>query len=92
MPYIKSKARDYYKHVGNLDDVATALCTICLPNAKGDLNYIITYLVKRYLAEHGVSYFTASAMIDAVHDAECELRRRVLDPYEDKKIKENGDV
>ncbi len=33
-----------------------------------------------------------SEKIDAVHDAEAELRRRVLDPYEDIKIFENGDV
>ena len=61
--------------------------------SKGDLNYAICEIVgKVILDSEKISYTSMSEFIDAVHDAECELRRRLLEPYEDKKIKENGDV
>jgi len=59
---------------------------------KGDLNYAICELVARIITQTGVNYTNMSEKIDAVHDAETELRRRLLNPYEDMKIKENGDV
>ena len=39
-----------------------------------------------------ISYTQISEWIDGVDGAENELRRRLLDPYEDLKIEENGDV
>jgi len=61
--------------------------------SKGDLNYAICELVGRCLIDSGnLTYTGISEHIDTVHDAEAELRRRLLAPYEDLKIKENGDV
>jgi hypothetical protein len=56
------------------------------------LNYAICEIVGRLILENNLSYTKMSEWIDAVHDAEAELRRRLLDPYEDIKIFENGDV
>jgi hypothetical protein len=39
-----------------------------------------------------MGYTNVSNWIDGVHGAERELTRRLLNPYEDLKIKENGDV
>ena len=63
-----------------------------LIESKGDINYVICELIARIILRDGISYTRMSERIDAVHDAECELRRRLLDPYEDLKIIENGDV
>jgi len=61
--------------------------------SKGDLNYAICELVGRLILDDDrLSYTTMSEWIDAVHDAEAELRRRLLDRYEDLKMDENGDV
>jgi hypothetical protein len=62
--------------------------------SKGDLNYAICELVGRLIMRDGerISYRSISEWIDAVHGAERELTRRILDPYEDKKKQENGDV
>lgn len=60
--------------------------------AKGQLNYVIYAIVKRFTEKHGEGYFKISNMIGAVHDSEDELRRRLLYPYEDKVIIKNGDV
>lgn len=85
MPYVKECDR---KHVRKyLTYVIKEIKT------KGDLNYAICEMVGRLiLREGGLSYTRVSNWIDAVHGAERELTRRLLNPYEDKKIEENGDV
>jgi len=84
MPYIPDK----YK-----EEMADAINELFMfIESKGDLNYAICELVGKVILETGVSYTNMSEKIDAVHDAETELRRRLLDAYEDIKIFENGDV
>ncbi len=84
MPYIPDKEKremsDY------IEDLYVFI------ESKGDLNYVICELVGRLIENGKISYTQMSEWIDAVHDAETELRRRLLFPYEDLKIKENGDV
>jgi len=63
-----------------------------LIESKGDLNYVISELVGQLILKTKISYTQISEWIDAVDGAENELRRRLLDPYEDLKIDENGDV
>lgn len=92
MPYIKPEAREYYRNHGALDELSQALNKINLEEAKGDLNYIIFYLVRKYIQERGLGYFKISTMIGALEDCADELRRRVLHPYEDSCIKKNGDI
>ena len=60
---------------------------------KGDLNYTICELVGQLILKTGgMGYTNISNWIDGVHGAERELTRRLLNPYEDEKIRENGDV
>jgi hypothetical protein len=64
-----------------------------LVSTKGRINYLIHMLVMCRLFEvEKFSYSTVSEAIDAVVDAAAELRRRLLDPYEDGAIEKNGDV
>ena len=58
----------------------------------GDLNYLITSLLLKYKKQHGLSYTTINDVSGAMNEALAEFRRRVVVPYEDKKIKENGDI
>ena len=58
----------------------------------GDLNYLITKMLLRYLEQKGSSYQTINDVVGALEGAKMEFYRRVAAPYEDKKIKENGDV
>ncbi len=58
----------------------------------GDLNYCITVLVHEYLKAHGVSYTVMNDCIGVLDSAKMEFYRRIVVPYEDKKIKENGDI
>jgi len=84
MPYIKSHLKK---------EMADAINDLFMfVESKGDLNYLICEIVGKFILETGISYRNISEKIDAVHDAEAELRRRLLNPYEDIKIEENGDV
>ena len=57
----------------------------------GPLNYLITRLVLRWLGDHP-NYERYNAAVGVLESAKLELYRRAVAPYEDAKIKENGDV
>jgi hypothetical protein len=84
MPYIEK-----YKRLP-IDRILKEL--VLLINSKGDLNYTICELIGQLILNTKISYTQISEWIDTLPDAEAELRRRLLDPYEDLKINENGDV
>jgi hypothetical protein len=58
----------------------------------GELNYKFTQLIVNYAIDHGLSYETINDIVGALEGAKAEFYRRVVVPYEDKKITENGDV
>lgn len=58
----------------------------------GELNFMITRLLSHYLDSKGKSYQTINDVMGALEGAKLEFYRRVAAPYEDTKIKENGDV
>lgn len=59
----------------------------------GDLNFKIALLVKQYMMMNGgLSYTNINNAIGALECCKLELYRRIAAPYEDIKIKENGDV
>jgi len=84
MPYLTGKEKlEMYDAIQDLQNFIIS---------KGDLNYAICELVGRLIIDDEISYTKISEWIDAVHDAEAELRRRLLVPYEELKKAENGDV
>ena len=62
------------------------------PRQIGDLNYKITKLCKAWLYAQGESYATYNSLIGVLECAKLEFYRRMVAPYEDQKIAENGDV
>ena len=58
----------------------------------GTLNYQITRLLVDYLRINGEGYQTYNDMIGALECAKLELYRRRVEPYEEIKIVQNGDV
>jgi hypothetical protein len=77
MPYIPQKDREQ---------------AMFSPQTPGDLNYSFTEQINVYLANKGTSYQTINDIIGALEGAKLEFYARVVRPYEDKKIQENGDV
>ena len=72
--------------------VYSARITAASPQTPAELNFLITSIVSSYLARRGLKYQTINDAIGALECAKLELYRRVVSPYEDTKIKENGDV
>lgn len=62
-----------------------------LPAGPGELNYMITIIIKQYLGG-SPNYTRINEAIGALECAKLELYRRIAVPYEEEKIKENGDV
>lgn len=83
MPYIKQADR---RRVENGNGM--------WPKAKtaGELNYLLTVVCHDYWSENGQNYQAFNDIIGALEGCKLELYRRRVAPYEDEKIKENGDV
>ena len=89
MPYINLESRKEYD--GLINDLAMTLED--LPNDKlaGHLNYVFFRLAGT-LCTVDESYARMATVSSALGEAQAEFRRRILAPYEDRKIEENGDV
>jgi hypothetical protein len=57
--------------------------------ANGDLNYILYAFCKDYIKP---SYNNYKNFCGELRQCATEIERRILAPYEDVKIKENGDI
>lgn len=62
------------------------------PSEPGHLNFLFTELIKDYMALKGEKYQHYNDVIGALEACKLELYRRKVAPYEDLKIKTNGDV
>lgn len=78
MPYIELKRRIDLLH----ED----------PKNPGELNYEITMLLKSYFYANGGRYQQINDVLGALEGAKLEFYRKIAAPYEDEKIKQNGDV
>jgi hypothetical protein len=82
MPYIKGGLREGYRKI--ITEMAKADI-----KADGDLNFILFYWCKYHVKP---SYNNYKNFIGELRQCATEIERRILAPYEDEKIKENGDV
>ena len=95
MPYIKPKRRiEMEKTTDNYDGFAIGMSA----HNAGELNYQLTNVILGYLSNKADiegrenNYSDFNDVIGALESCKLEFYRRIMLPYEDKKIKENGDV
>jgi hypothetical protein len=88
MPYIKQAQR----RVLDNEPVIDVASHITLDSITGEFNYVISTIANELVQTYGRSYKVMSAIRAAMEDASAEFYRRVMAPYEDEKIAENGDV
>jgi len=84
MPYIKQEQRPFIDLLARLF-IGDGLLT-------GRLNYFIFKVTKEYIKKAGESYANYRDVIGELECAKLEIERRMLSKYEDKKIKQNGDI
>jgi len=83
MPYIKKAVRTKFdEHLDKISFIET----------KGELEYCIFKLMKRYMKDKEKRYSTLHDTVYAAVHCGDEYRRRYLDYREDTAIQENGDV
>jgi len=86
MPYVRQPIKDL---VHNKEHQVIHLKTLLEP---GSLNFAICSLIIAYVKNNGLCYKTLNDIGGALSYADKEFYRRVVAPYEEKKIKENGDI
>jgi hypothetical protein len=84
MPYITQDRRDVFNNA--LMELAGEV------QNEGELNYCIYKLSRLIIHRVGESYSNLSMCSSAMEHAKLEWYRKVLSPYEDEKIRENGDI
>ena len=89
MPYIKPQEQK--RLLPQLDKI--------MIGTKGELTFLINSLQMRFCEQHfkevgqqKVDYQTLSDAQSAANDAILEFDRRVMNAYEDHKMRENGDI
>ena len=82
MPYIRNEDKSKFdKSLLELPDIKT----------DGELNYLLTQLAIKYCDSHDLCYQTFADVMSAFSGADKEFYRRVIAPYEQQKISQNGD-
>ena len=95
MPYIKSEKRPGLDiAINNLID---SIIDASDPNSETDFAGVLNYCISRTIAgiviRNGKLRYWRGALIRGVlMDVADEFYRRIIAPYEDKQIKNNGDV
>jgi hypothetical protein len=85
MPYVSKENREKFaEFVASMEQLKI--------EGPGDLNYLVTMLTHRYLNQEPESYQMYNDAVGALEGAKLELYRRHIAPYENEKIRENGDV
>jgi len=79
MPYIKQENRN------RIDSGSP-------PRDEGELAYTIYRLAVNYMRRVGVKFSTLNAVVGVLDNVKDEFKRRKLNPHEDVKIAENGDI
>jgi len=83
MPYIKQELRIKYDNILNqMPDI----------DNKGDLEYCVFKLMKRFMKTREKRYSTLHEVVYAIMHCADEYRRRYLDKREDEAIQENGNI
>lgn len=87
MPYIQEKDKTELDH--SIDQIINKLND---ENLDGKLNYIITRIISGAYNIQEPKYSKINDIVGVLECAKLEFYRRIAIPYEDQKIKLNGDV
>jgi ribosomal protein S3AE len=87
MPYIKPEKRKKYEET--IRNLVATLRSLPPEELDGELNYVITKILKEV---YPLRYYHINKAMGVLECIKQEYYRRVAAPYEDQKIRENGDV
>lgn len=85
MPYITIDQRSYLD-----SDIEELLAR--MPSRQGEMNYIITKLMMKFVEWHGSNYNAYNSAVGILECCKLEFYRRQVSAYEDLCIAKNGDI
>jgi hypothetical protein len=88
MPYIKPQDRPELDKL--LKPLADYIASLPADRQDGAFNYTVTRMLKTVYSD--TIYFVMNRSMGVLESIKSEWYRRQVAPYEDQKIKENGDV
>ncbi len=93
MPYIKQEDRKNLDHYIDMAVNALRKESPAIIGRAGLVNYVISRIVANSMKPvDGWSYTSLSFAVGILEDAAHEMRRRLMNPYEDECIERNGDI
>lgn len=87
MPYVKREQRPAIDQL--IEPLINHLKSLPTEDQDGSLNYAVTKIIKKIYPQ---KYFHLNRALGVLTAITHELYRRIIAPYEDTKILENGDV
>jgi len=87
MPYIKQEQRKKWEKI--ISEIKEIIKKLPVEELDGELNYLISNILKE---SYPPKYFNYNRAIGLLECIKSEFYRRKVGPYEDIKIKENGDI
>ena len=88
MPYIKEEDKGKYNTY--IRSISRQINRLGYLERLGDMKYVITeFLLESLPFDRYFNFIIAKVLLE---DVKHEFERRLQDPYEDRKIEENGDV
>lgn len=90
MPYLTEE--DKHKVGVEVDRLTDYTNNLDIQNLAGHINYINFIVVRRWISKNGKKYFVFAAILGTLICCVLEIYRRLVAPYEEEKIKSNGDA
>jgi hypothetical protein len=87
---IITELTDYYDGEFVIEEIVSALKTVPSGKTKGAFNYFVSRLFLQTFKHDG--YTDTSDALSVFVDMEAELRRRLMEPIENRAIEKNGDL
>jgi len=92
MPYLTQEDRKALEEAEASGNFYIYLGSLELRKFAGHLNFIIFKTVRVWIYHNKVSYFSFATIVGTIVCCVLEIYRRLVAPYENSKIKQNGDV
>jgi hypothetical protein len=89
MPYIPKQSRPKFNDL--VDAMVEKISSEEMSKA-GELNYIITTLLMKFMKREGKRYHYYNMIAGVLTEVDKEIYRRFTAPYEDEKIESEGDL
>ncbi len=93
MPYITQRQRDAFDCA--IEQLVADLEGVSNDDVCGELNYIFSKIIWSlcgHKTDNVCRYFKINMILGAMEAAKLEFYRRIAVPYEDQKIRDNGDI